>query len=188
MIIGMPERFEQKGFDDYTPKDDVARNIVVLAKLYADEIKERKGQGLLFIGDPGSGKTHLAIATMKAINEKYPTTEQMFGNITDVIHRVKRSFNNAGYDGDDRSIIERMSSVRLLCIDDLGKEYSTKWTDSIFYDVVNKRYNDLLRTIFTTNLTPEQLRKRYDPAIVSRMFEMSVLLDFKGIKDYRIYG
>lgn len=190
MIIGIPERFEDRSFDTYSPKNDIAAGIVVKSKQYAADLAPNinKGVGLLFIGDPGCGKTHLAVATMKALDERYPMTEQMFGNITEIINRVKRSFNSAGYDANDKQIIERMSTVRMLCIDDLGKEYSTKWTDSVFYEVANRRYNDLLRTMFTTNLSVEKLKERYDPAIISRMFEMSILLDFKGVKDYRVYG
>jgi DNA replication protein DnaC len=186
MIIGMPERFADSRFDNYrtdTPQQVAALNI---ARQYVETIREQKGTGLLFMGPIGSGKTRLLLSLMNELEVRYPQSEQMFGNIADLIHRVKSNFGREGYSASDRDIIGRMTEVRLLCIDDLGKEHSTDWTHALTYEIVNKRYNDMARTIFTTNLSRKDLMERYDGAIVSRIMETSTLIDFTGIKDQRM--
>lgn len=186
MIDGIPERFKDCRFDNYRVETDQQRDALTKCREYVDTIKERKGEGMLFIGPYGAGKTRLVISLMNELDERYPSTEQMFGNIADIIHRVKNSF--CEYSPTDRDIIGRMAGVRLLCIDDLGKEHSTDWTHALTYEVINARYNAMMRTIFTTNLSKKDLMERYDRAIVSRIVEMSTVIDFTGIKDHRMGG
>lgn len=186
MIIGMPERFADSRFDNYRTETPQQVEALKKAREYVDAIKEQKGTGLLFMGPIGSGKTRLLLSLMNELESRYPNSEMMFGNIADLIHRVKRTFSREGYDASDRDIIGRMTEVRLLCIDDLGKEHSTDWTHALTYEIINKRYNDMMRTIFTTNLSRKDLMERYDGAIVSRIMETSTVIDFTGIKDQRI--
>lgn len=186
MNIGIPERFIDARFANYRTETPQQVAALATARQYVDEIKNRKGHGLLLTGPVGSGKTRLAISILNELSDRYPAAVQMFGNIADLIHRVKQSFNE--YEATDRDIIDRMATARLLCIDDLGKEHSTDWTHALAYEVINRRYNDLARTIFSTNLTRGELMRRYDRAIMSRIIETSTTIDFAGIDDQRIGG
>jgi DNA replication protein DnaC len=70
---GIPKLYHRATFETFRIPDDnpVTRNILssahLAAKSYADNLKKHPKPGLLFVGDPGTGKTHLAIATLKRI-------------------------------------------------------------------------------------------------------------------------
>ena len=71
-----------------------------------------------------------------------------------------------------------------MIIDDLGAEFSTSFTVSVFYNIVNNRMLTGKPTIISTNLTPAQLEKRYSRRVTSRLISEYQALNFVG-KDIR---
>ena len=55
----------------------------------------------------------------------------------------------------------------MLIIDDLGMESQTKWVNDTVYDIINYRYNDKKKTIYTSNVSLKDMD--YDDRIVSRI-------------------
>jgi DNA replication protein DnaC len=72
----------------------------------------------------------------------------------------------------------------LLILDDVGQEKGSTWVWEQLYILINRRYETLLPTIFTTNLDPGQWTSRWGGAIASRITGMSLIIPLKGI-DYR---
>ena len=69
-------------------------------------------------------------------------------------------------------------------IDDLGKEKQTEWSNSILYQVINRRYENFLPVIITTNETMGDLERNIGQATLSRLIEMCDGVRMDG-KDYR---
>jgi DNA replication protein DnaC len=69
-------------------------------------------------------------------------------------------------------LVDRLCSVDLLHVDDVGSEQSSPWVLEQLYTIVNTRYEDGRAMLLTTNLDKEQLQAQIGERTVSRLFEM----------------
>jgi len=144
-----------------------------ICKKFADGFQENTGKGIILVGDPGTGKTHLAAAITNYITSELGVAVK-FGNFVDILNDIKRSFHS------DEDVVRELKKMPLLVIDDLGKERRSEWSEMILYDVINGRYEDYMPTIITTNLSPRQIEERFGEATFSRIFEMCVGVIVQG--------
>lgn len=134
-----------------------------------DEMHE-KGIGIMFMGEPGGGKTFYAAAIANALIENgvyaYVTT------IPDISTRM-----NADYGNNREKVLNWIASVPLLILDDYGFERSTSYGMENAYTIINARYTSKRPLIVTTNLTQDEMSNPPDTAhsrIMSRLKEMCV--------------
>lgn len=144
---------------------------------YAKKFESNEGEGLLFTGTPGTGKTHLAAAIANHVIAELGTPAR-FGGFIDLLDKVKRSF------GKDENVVKELSEVPLLVVDDLGKERQTEWSNSILYQVVNRRYESYLPIVITTNEDMGELERNVGGATLSRLIETCKGVKMEG-KDHR---
>ena len=141
-------------------------------------------QNLLLIGPTGTGKTHVSTAIAKVVIEKG------YDVIYDSIQNIMNDYENDKFKSDYGQKdfhIEKYTECDLLIIDDLGTEFSTPFTLSCIYNLLNTRQNRGLPTIISTNLSADELAKKYEDRIYSRIIGRdSKILFFKG-KDKRIH-
>lgn len=145
---------------------------------YAGNFEEynKAGKGLIFMGNVGTGKTHLAAAIAHHLAERGVGVK--FGNITDIFQSLRSEF------GSDEDTLKDLKKMPLLVIDDLGKERDTEWQKETIYSIVNYRYERALPMIFTTNLTAAELSSRLGEATMSRVREVCRPVIMTGT-DYR---
>lgn len=150
-------RMKNKSLDDFQVKTGnelaykTAKNYVENFSKYKD-----KGVGLYIYGAAGSGKTHLAIGIKKALEKEY--VPSIFVNATTLLAELEE--NRFSYDSPSvASVLSKLSTVPLLFIDDLGANRWSVTTTEYFYNIVDRRYSNLLPTIFTANQTLEDLTK-----------------------------
>jgi len=133
---------------------------------------------LVFLGDFGCGKTHLAVAIA---NERIGHTEPaLFQVVPDLLDHLRATFapnSPVTYD----ELFEEVRSAPLLILDDLGAQSSSPWADEKLFQIINHRYNHRLPTVITTNLPLD----RHQPRLASRMTDMGPLVfikapDFRG--------
>lgn len=187
----MGERFKVRTFDTYKVNNK-NRSAYETSLKYADNFQDykSKGIGLIYTGQNGTGKTHLAAAiTNKLIHQGTPV---VFGTLITLLDKIKQSYTG---DADESKILHLYSTVDLLVIDDLGKERTTEWVLEKLYHVVNERYEKNLPIVITTNYDANSLIQRLslkgDPgtsqAVVSRLYEICRGEEFSW-EDYRMSG
>jgi len=142
--------------------------------------------GLLLMGPVGTGKTHLAAGALQAlILDK--GVEGRFVDFTSLVLDIQMTFDRKGA---QRELLRPLVETRLLVLDELGAGKVTPWVMDILYYLVNTRYVEQRRTIFTTNYSDfssaaaEKLEDRVSARIRSRLYEMCSRIELRG-KDYR---
>lgn len=147
------------------------------AKKLCQEYADNPQQGhLILLGEPGSGKTHLAAAVGNYLLERGTTV--VFAVVPDLLDSLR-----PGRDGVYHNLLMAYQTAPLLILDDLGTEKGSDWTGEKLYQIVNYRYNHLLPLIVTSNEMPQDI----DPRLHSRLFDRSRALVFEILAgDYRM--
>lgn len=135
----------------------------------------KKGYGIYFYGACGVGKTHLMACMINDLNKK--NMPCILTNFFEISKMIREAYENKQ---SDNNIISKLSTIPFLFIDDLGTESVQKngqdaWLQDIVYDILNKRYNKNLPTIFSSNLTFDDLKKDKGllPKTIDRIYEMT---------------
>ncbi len=167
------ETFDQFRLDYYPDRVDpnlgvnirsVMERTFQICRRYAMEFTERSGN-LLFSGDTGLGKTFLSACIARAVADRgYSVMYESAGHLFSKMERAK-----FGGDEDARKETEKYGLCDLLIVDDLGTEMGGQFTTSALYTLINDRILNGRATIVSTNLTTEELEKRYSAAIASRL-------------------
>lgn len=139
--------------------------------------KERKG--IYLYGDCGTGKTHTAYAILKECSKKM--IKARLYNSTEILDKLKQDFS----ENTQRHFNSLNEYAGLLIIDDIGAEKATDWVLETYYKIINNRYEKQYPTVFTTNLSLDDLVEIYGDRIPSRIGEMCKVIELKG-EDRRI--
>lgn len=172
------------------------------------------GVGLLFDGKPGLGKTTHAVVTLMEFVRRLPeddrTAKALLGARDDDYGQHFRavyymtfpeflSRKKALFDADEDTKAELYRemegfhgrakedwlNVRVLVLDDLGKEYGSSYNDASFDEVLRARYDKALPTIITTNVPREDWARVYKEAMGSFAYEAFHRVAIIG-KDLRV--
>ena len=139
---------------------------------------------LVLVGGVGVGKSHLAYSAIKAISD-YTKELATVINVVDLIAKVKEDFSLEAHYTTLLSGQDKNNEIKYLVLDDLGTEKTSEWSSNLIYSILNKRTN----TIITTNLTPDEIQRRYGKRIFSRIFKgvgKEHVYQFKNKTDERV--
>ena len=158
----------------------VMEHTLRIARQYAENFSLDSGN-LLFIGSTGLGKTHLSAAIAAAAAEKgcsvaYETASHLFSKLE------KHRFNP---DEESFRAVEKLNRCDLLIVDDLGTELPGNFVTSALYTVINDRLLAGKPIVISTNLTIDEISRRYNPQIASRLQGSFNRLTFVG-EDIRV--
>ncbi len=178
----IPRRYRDVSFDR-PPVNELDPAIVTATRRYVAAVDEQldAGRGLWFMGPVGTGKTTLAMLVSKAAikagrSVAIYSLPRLLNEIRDT-HRAERSHV---------ALLDRLTAVDLLHIDDVGAERSTDWVLEELYSIVNGRYEDQRSVVITTNiLDREALCEQITARTVSRLTEMCDELPLLG-HDHRM--
>jgi len=174
----LPRKYRGVSFDR-PPVTEIARPVVAAVKRYVNRIDEQldAGRGLWFAGSVGTGKTTLAMLVSKHALQAGRSVA--IYSLPDLLVRIRATFN------DDRSdaylqLIDRLTKVDLLHVDDVGAEKTSEWVLEQLYAIVNARYEEERSVVITTNLERDALAEQITERTVSRLEEMCDVLPLFG--------
>ncbi|MVO75613.1 DNA replication protein [Paeniclostridium sordellii] len=188
-LSGISEEFRKKTFDSFNYAYDI-QTIDAYSKAigyYSSFLNSRSSRknSIMFLGQVGSGKTHLSLAIAnKLMDDGFGV---LYMPYRDVITRIKQNVMN----GEEyERIVNRYKNAKVLLIDDLFKGSISKSDVNIVFEIVNFRYFNNLPMIVSCEKGADELLD-IDEAIGSRLIEMSkdYLVEMKGRKlNFRIYS
>lgn len=200
----IPPRFAHASFENFIlperrdnpTANDAYAKVMLDAKVYSQSYPETDKPGLLFMGTPGVGKTHLAVAVLKRLIDR--GFECVFLDYQALLERIRRGYDPA-CGASAREAYQTVLDTEVVLLDDLGAHRVTDWVNDTVFAIINHRYNARKATLVTTNLadrdasppsnlTKDTLAERIGASARSRLFEMCKLLRITATEDYRLRG
>ena len=146
----IPPKFRGVSFDR-PPVTELPEIAVQRVKKFMSNLDDNlaAGKGLWFLGDVGTGKTTLAMLVSKAAIEQGHSVA--IYSMPKLLARIRRTYEGETGADSYSQFFDRLTSVDLLHIDDVGAERQTDWVIEQLYAIVNERYEAQRSIMFTTN-------------------------------------
>lgn len=183
------QSFESFRMDYYSPTPWSGRGISPRENMelvkdicysYATRFDRFFTKNLFLSGAPGLGKTFLSACIARSVSEQgrsvvYDTAGNVFARFE------ARKFQRDSADGQEaRDETRRYLHCDLLILDDLGSELTTQFTQSALYELLNSRLVAGKHTVISSNLSMQDVARRYSPQIASRLEGEYHILHFFG--------
>lgn len=153
----MDNKFKKCTFNNFckTKENEFYFNF---AQLYSRNFEKYKADnnGLLIYGKPGTGKSFLSFCIANYLLNN--GVKVIACSISTILEKIREysSFGN-----NKMTVFNNeLKKADLLIIDDLGSENSSEWVNSKIYEVIDLRYRSEKPLIVTTNLEPDNLKKK----------------------------
>jgi DNA replication protein DnaC len=203
----IPERYRHCSLDTYETAFRGANASLAKAHLIARKFVEAYpantvGNGLLFVGTAGLGKTHLAVGVLQRLVQERGV-RGLFCDYRELLKSIQNCYNSQ-VQTTELELLKPVFSAEVLVLDDLGAQKPNEWVWDTVALILNTRYNDKQTTIITTNY-PDQpagagfkvdksgnqpargedtLGDRIGDRMRSRLAEMCVRVEMNG-EDFR---
>jgi DNA replication protein DnaC len=190
----IPARYLHCTFGNFTAYNESLERALEVASRIPDRFdrtasRELVGRGVFLDGQPGVGKTHLAVAVLKAIIERCGVSGLFYD--TRELLRVIRSTYDPSIRTTEIEVLRPVMTTQVLVLDDLGAEKTSEWVEETMNLIVNTRYNERRMTLFTSNYLDipddtdvNSLVFRIGHRMRSRLHEMCDFIEMDGA-DYR---
>jgi DNA replication protein DnaC len=167
----IPAKYRGVSFDR-PPITDLERTVVGVVAEFVERLGENldRGRGLWLMGDVGTGKTSLAMLVSKAALELGRSVA--IYSLPRLLARIRRTYDADAGEQSYLEFFERLTSVDLLHVDDLGAEKRSDWVLEQLYAIVNERYESERSMVVTTNLDQAALEEQIGVRTVSRLVEI----------------
>ena len=166
------ESFDQFRLDYYSDKATAAGYVprVIMEKTYQTCRRyafgfHRQAGNLLFSGNTGLGKTFLSACIARTVADQgYSVVYESAGKLFQTMEKARFEAND-----ENRRAAAKYGECDLLIVDDLGTELPGQFVTAALYSLINDRLLESRPTIISTNLSEEELVRRYNPQIASRL-------------------
>ena len=168
---GIPERFHDRSLENFVASTEAQRRALAIAISYADGFDEilATGRCALFIGKPGTGKTHLAVGIGLQIMRR-DNRSALFTTVMRAIRRVKDTWRRDSAESE----IEAVAALvfpDLLILDEVGVQFGSDTEKLILFDVLNERYERRKPTLLLSNLAIGEVKSYLGERIFDRLRE-----------------
>jgi len=168
---GIPERFQNRTLGTFNATTPAQREALAYAIDYAANFDKvmATGRSALFIGKPGTGKTHLAVGIgLQVMREQNRAV--LFTTVMRAIRRIKDTWVKGSNESESQAIAA-LVFPDLLILDEVGVQFGSDFERNILFDVLNERYEKRRPTILLSNLSQDDVTGYMGERIIDRIRE-----------------
>lgn len=166
----IPPRFADRKLDNFVAHCAGADKALQVASEYASGFQHAmdKGRSLIFVGNVGSGKTHLATGIAhEVMSQGYSA---LFSTVMGAVRTVKDTYRRDSEKTESDAIMD-LIRPDLLILDEIGVQFGTDAEKLILFEIINGRYEHMKPTILLSNLNMEGIREYLGERVVDRLRE-----------------
>jgi len=168
----VPRRFLNRNFENYLAVTRGQRQALEVCRGYAKGFEQmrRRGGGLLLLGGPGTGKTHLACAILAQVIQAGHTG--LFLSVSGALRIIRDAYSPRGQRTETEALA-LLTAVDLLVLDEVGVAIGNASTRrAMLFDILNDRYAELRPMILIGNLTAAELERYLGERIMERLMDL----------------
>ena len=168
---GIPARFQNRTLDCFDAACEGRQVALAFSKEYATGFKDvlKTGRGAIFVGRPGTGKTHLACGIGLHVMEANHA-RVLFMTVQRAIRSIKDTWTKGAAKSESEAIAT-LVEPDLLILDEVGVQFGSDFEKNTLFDVLNERYELRKPTIFLSNLTKQELGNFLGERVMDRLRE-----------------
>ena len=152
----IPRRYEDRelgNFDIFPGANPSLEKARLLARRFVEEYDPHDACGLMFVGDCGVGKTHLAVAIIRELILS-KGIHCAFYDYRELLKEIQNSYN-ASVNTTELQVLRPVFEADVLVLDELGAVKPTEWVFDAVSFILNTRFNEKKTTLITTNFPDE---------------------------------
>jgi DNA replication protein DnaC len=134
-----------------------------------EKVKQAWGKNLFMVGGNGTGKTHLAMCLAKE-GATYCLVPELFRSVREDMSIEQETIDDYG-------------ECKLLILDEAGRQKGTDFERNLLFEIIDKRWNNMLPTTIIGNITKKEFANLYGTAVVDRLRPETVELDWKSRRE-----
>ncbi len=161
---GIRELHMNCSFDNYRVECEGQMKALERARKYAAEF-DGNIASFVFSGRPGTGKNHLAAAICNELLLQGKTV--LIITVADIMSAIKGTFG--GSDTTEERLINDLSNVDLLVIDEIGMQTESRYEKVIINQIVDRRSSSRRPTGMLTNLNINEMNTLLGERVMDRM-------------------
>ena len=168
----IPSRFQDRTLDNFHAETVEQHSALRLATGYAEEFSGGamlSGRSLVFVGGPGTGKTHLACAIALRIMGRAGHSA-LFMTVYDAMRHIKSTWGGNSKLSELQAVAN-LVEPDLLILDEVGQQYGSEAERQILFDVLNKRYEARRPCILLSNLDMKDVVAFLGERVIDRLAE-----------------
>lgn len=167
---GVPLRFQSSTFSNFITPIPKQKAVLDAVMGYASDFESgvKLGRCLAFVGNPGTGKTHLAAAIIREVlaagySAKFSTVGDYVRQIKDFCWSDKKSGMK------ESEVIQEYVAKNFLVLDEVGVQFGTKTEENLIFTLINKRYENLKPTLVISNENEQGLEDYLGARVFDRL-------------------
>lgn len=188
---GIPRRFHDATFENYQVSNHGQKLAAQRVMRYTANFSEalKAGQCLALVGNPGTGKTHLAASAAREVIAQGHTAR--LTTVGDYVREIKDFCWGKNKPRTESEVIAEFCRPDLLVLDEIGVQFGTATEENLTFVLINKRYEDMKPTLIVSNEDEEGLERYLGARTFDRITENGGQIigfgweSFRGSKRWR---
>jgi len=167
--VGIPRRFQ-------AAQAPTIGKLAEALRAFADREREVPGAGLVVLGPPGIGKTHAVCGF--ALDLLKDGRSPVYGTPESIAREMRGTFRR-GSELTEQDVLARYAEAQLLILDEIGTS-AAEHERTVAHQLIGARYEQLLPSIFLTNLTRPELESYLGARAADRLAETCTFAGING--------